>query len=320
MFVFLTLGFAFGELPRGYPSVPITGIDGALLDMPLIGLGTWQYNDSVAEAALLSALQHGYRHVDTANNYKNQAGVGNALAKSGLKRTEFFVTTKVPGNLNASATEQALDQDLKLLQLDYVDLMLIHWPGSDPVTRRGQWETLEKWAQGTGEGKKARAIGISHYCRTHVEEIFSFSPNAKIAVNQNQYHVGMGTDTQKRLHDKAYMESKGILFEAYSSLCGPCDPPDNTALISGPLVTSIGKKYNKTGAQVALRWIVQQGIPVIPKASDSQYQADNFNLFDFYLSGVDMLSLSSATTPAETGTAQEPDDAQDCDFEPDFLF
>jgi len=274
--------------------------------MPLIGLGTWLYNDSVAEGAILKAFDIGYRHVDTAFGYKNQVGVGKALAKSGVKRADYFVTSKIPGGLNATATEQTLELGMKQLGLEYVDLMLLHYPVPHG-DRKAEWLALEKWAK---KGK-ARAIGVSHYCKSHLDEVLSVA-TLPVALNQNQYHVGMGTDSQPELHDKAYSESKGVVFMGYSSLCGPCPKPHNTELISGDLVTSIGKAHNKTGAQVALKWVLQQKIPVIPKAAKQSYLEEDFDLFDFELTKGEMARLTASTSPPETGTPQNPDDAQDC--------
>ena len=244
-----------------------------------------------------------------AGTYGNQRGVGRALAASGLARSEYFVTSKIPGAINASAaaTEDALNECLSQLGVDYVDLMLVHWPGTDKQNRQTQWQALEKWAK---QGH-ARAIGISHHCRSHVEEILEVS-SVPIALTQEQYHIGMGKDTQGQLHDKAFTDAQGILFMAYSTLCGPCPAPHNRELIDGALVESVAGPLNKTGAQVALRWAVQQGIPVIPKSSNPKHIAENFDLFDFVIPEDDMRRLTDATSPPETGTAQKPDDAQDC--------
>jgi len=299
---------AAAGIPEGYPSVPIKGIGGGHISMPLIGLGTWLYNDTVAGAAVSAALGLGYRAVDTAAVYKNQRGIGEVLAK--FSRDEFFVTSKIPGGLNASASVSALDACLSDLQLDYVDLMLLHWPAQTLAAVQEQWLALEEWAK----SGKARAIGISHYCKAQMEAVLKVA-TLPIAVNQNQYHVGMGHDTQPRLHDKTFAESHGILYEAYSSLCGPCPEPHNTELITGPLVTSIGRVHNKSGSQVALRWVVQQGIPVIPKSASPKHLQSNFDIFDFELTDAEMATLSAATSPPETGTPQAPDDAQDCSAE-----
>ena len=280
--------------------------------MPLVGLGTWEYNDTVAGAAVESAFKLGYRHVDTALTYGNQRGVGQALHATGLARQEYFITSKIPGatTTDAKDTIAALEKCLSLLDTPYVDLMLIHWPGN--VTKAGrqtQWRAMEQWAR----SGKARAIGVSHYCKSHVSEVLEIN-TVPIALNQNQFHVGMGTDTEKRLHDKRWLQQQGILFMAYSTLCGPCPAPDNHALITGELVTSVAKNVGGgvTGAQVALKWAVQQGIPVIPKSSNPKLQASNFDLFSFSIGDPDMVRLTGATAPAETGTTQNPDDAQDC--------
>lgn len=314
--IFASIFASASALPELYPSTPVRGVTGSV-DMPMVGLGTWQYNDTVAKQAVIDAFQQGYRAVDTAQVYGNHVGVGEGLAAAvkaaELQRTDVFVTSKVPGGLNASATEAALEDSLQELNLEYVDLMLLHFPANwdgqgGSTLRKEEWLALEKWAK-TG---KARAIGISHYCQTHLQDVLDVA-TVPVAVNQNQYHVGMGSDTQPRLHDKAFVEAQGILYQSYSPLCGPCPKPDNMALITGDLVTGIGKTYNKTGAQVALRWVVQQGIPIIPKSHNPKHQAENFDVFDFELSAEEMKQLTAATTPAETGTKDAPDDAQDCE-------
>ena len=139
-------------------------------------------------------------------------------------------------------------------------------------------------------------------------------PNAFTHSLRSLAHVNRGTDTEKRLHDKRWLQQQGILFMAYSTLCGPCPAPDNRALITGDLVTSVATNVGgtTTGAQVALKWAVQQGIPVIPKSSNPVHLKSNFDLFSFQISDADMSRLTQAVSPAETGTAQHPDDAQDC--------
>merc|ERR1712151_557386 len=228
-----------------------------------------------------------------------------------LKREDYFVTTKVNGSQSGAATTVAMEQNLKDLRLDYVDLMLVHWPSTTMAGVQEQWLALEAFAK----AGKARAIGVSHHCKVHMEAVLKVA-TLPVAVNQNQYHVGMGSDTQPLLHDKAYAESHGIQYEAYSSLCGPCPDGQNMELINGSLVTGIGKAHNKTGPQVALRWVVQQGVPIIPKSSNPKHQKENFEVFDFELSESEMAQLTAATSPPETGTPpQPPDDAQDCKME-----
>mmetsp|Transcript_35506 Transcript_35506/g.79597 ORF Transcript_35506/g.79597 Transcript_35506/m.79597 type:complete len:317 (+) Transcript_35506:49-999(+) len=296
-------------LPADFPTVPMKGIDGPMR-MPLYGIGTWEYNDTVAEAATLSAFQQGYRHVDTAWGYKNQVGVGKALAAAQVPREEYFVTSKIPGGLNASATTATLDECLTQLGLEYVDLMLIHFPATwsgegGPAGRKEEWLALEAWAK---QGK-AKAIGVSHYCQRHVQDVQSVA-SVPIAVNQVQYHVGMGSAPDMATDYRDWMVSQGIVYQAFSSLCGPCDAPYNTELITGDLVTKIGKAHNKTGAQVALKWVVQQGIPVLPKSSNPKHIAENGALFDFNLTAAEMQELTQATTPPVAGNS--PSDSGDC--------
>ena len=309
-------------LPSGYPTTPMKAVGGEEIGMPLVGLGTWLYNDSVAEAAVQLAFSLGYRHVDTALGYGNQEGVGRGLAAavsaSGLSRSDYFVTSKIPGGLNESAATTALDEALEQLfpgdAGGYVDLMLTHFPASwsgegGKAMRQQQWKAMEAWAK-VG---KAKAIGISHYCKRHLDDVLEIATEP-VSLNQVQYHVGMGQQNATYTHDPEYMRSKGVVYMSYSSLCGPCPPPDNMELITGELVESIGAAHGKTGAQVALRWLVQQGIPVIPKSSSAKHLAEDFDLFDFELTADEMDRLRLATSPVETGTPpQPPDDAQDCE-------
>lgn len=290
------VGCVAAGLPDGYQSVPMNGLDGEMR-MPLVGLGTWQYSDDVAEQATVDAFKIGYRHVDTALGYRNQVGVGKGLKKVGLDRDQFFVTSKIPGGTNANTTRANLDEAMEQLQLDYVDLMLVHFPATwggqgGAAARKEEWLAMEKWAK---EGK-AKAIGISHYCQRHVEDILEVA-TVPIALNQVMYHVGMGNSPDVATDYKDYMKSKGIVYMSFSTLCGPCDG-ETMELITGDLVTEIGNAHNVTGPQVALKWAVQQGIPVVPKSSNPKHQAQDFDLFSFTLSDDEMLRLTSATKPS----------------------
>jgi diketogulonate reductase-like aldo/keto reductase len=276
--------------------------------MPLVGMGTWTDTETVAEDSVKLAFAAGYRHVDTAFDYENQDAVGRALKASKVARNEYFVTSKVPPG-NATATAAYLETCLEQLGLEYVDLMLIHYNDpsiSSPQQRKEQWLEMEKWAK----SGKARAIGVSHFCKTHIEDILEVA-TVPIAVDQVQYHVGMGMSGPNANDDKAFIQSKGILYESFSPLCGPCTPPDNRALITGKLVTDIGGAHNKSGVQVALKWLVQQGIPVIPRSDKLEHIKENIDLFDFELSAEEMKQLSSATSPA-VGGGPGPQDSGDC--------
>lgn len=291
------------------------------VNMPLAGFGTWQYNSSLAESSVLTAMGLGCTHIDTALGYNNQDGVGRALAKSGVPREEIFLVSKIPGGLSeADATDNlatALEQLFPGQPDAYVDLMLVHFPATwggvgGKAMRQAEWKALETFAK----AGKAKAIGISHYCKKHLDDVLEIA-TIKPAVNQVQYHVGMGTAGPNATDDKEYMTKSGVTYQSFSPLCGPCDGDDHMELITGKLVTSIGAKYGKTGAQVALKWQTQQGIPVIPKSSNPVHIAQNLDLFDWTLSDEDMATLTAAVKPAvagDVGPSGEPVSG-DCDVE-----
>lgn len=283
------------------PSIPMKGLKGAM-SMPLVGIGTWQYDSATAERVVKTAFDVGYRHVDTALLYKNHQGVAAALKSTGIPRGDYFVTTKIPGGLNDSATTAALDESLSELQLEYVDLMLMHFPMAvpsgkgSPALRKEQWLAMERWAK----SGKARAIGVSHFCRSQLDDVLAVA-TVPVSLNQVEYHVGMGSAGPAATDDKEYCESRGVVYMAFSTLCGPCPAPGNSTLLKGPLVTSIGNAHNKSGAQVALKWAVQQGIPVVPKSRVPEHIKENMELFDWKLTDREMLDLTFAKEPAVAG-------------------
>lgn len=280
--------------------------------MPLAGLGTWQYNNSVAEAAVRMALDYGCRSIDTANNYENQVGVGKAIAAAGFMtgaaRKKLFLTTKVPGALGYNGTIAAHEDNLKQLGLDYVDLLLVHFPckfdgktGCDKADRQTTWKGLEQMHK---EGK-ARAIGVSHYCQQHLEDVLEVN-TVPIAINQQEWHVGMGSDPRGV---RSFGEKHGITFQSFSPLCGPCGDKLDKELITGQLVTGIGKKYNVSGPQVALRWLVENGSPVIAKTDKLEHLKEDLDLFRFKLTPADLAALDAATSPPSVETV-----ADDCNI------
>lgn len=274
------------------------------VNMPLISFGTWQYNSSTAKSACGLALEAGINHFDTAHDYKNQDGVGeffkDAVAKKG--RDALFLTSKVPGcgvqgvgsgKQCYNDTIKLFEEDLTLLGVDHVDLMLVHMPpvsGCNILTCKeiqSQWSAFEEmYAQ-----KKARAIGVSNYC---ISCFKCLNQTLKVVpmVNQIQYHVGMGTDPEGL---KSYLKTHDIAMQAYSPL-----GDGSKELITGKLVTGIGAHYNKSGAQVALRWVIQSGVSLSTKADNEKYLLEDVDIFDWQLSDDDMASLNSATAPAGT--------------------
>ena len=190
--------------------------------------------------------------------------------------------------------------NLELTEVEYVDLLLVHFPGTmeeqpkgSPEMRQEQWRALEDFHL----AGKARAIGVSHYCERHIEDVLA-KARVRPAINQVQYHVGMGTAGPNATDGIKYDRSVGVTYQSFSPLCGPCG---TDLLITGPVVTEIGKKYNKTGAQVSLKWQVQLGIPIIPKSANPKHLAENLDMFDWTLSDEDMKTLTQQTKPPVAG-------------------
>jgi diketogulonate reductase-like aldo/keto reductase len=271
--------------------------------MPLVGAGTWQYNDTVAYQSVCDAFEAGYTFVDTANGYGNQRGVGRAIKDCWKgKREDLFVMTKIPGGLDYDETLAAHRENMDQLGLTYVDHLMTHFPAdweatperSSPQRRQAEWRALEK----TYNDGEARSIGVSHYCSSHIDDVLAVA-TVKPSVNQVEYHVG-SQDIDDVI---AKCKQEGIHFMSFSPLCGPCDISGHPeySLITGDLVTSIGAKYGKSGSQVALRFIVQQEFGVIPKSANPVHLASNMNLFDFELSDEDMTALGAATEPHAEG-------------------
>mmetsp|Transcript_1688 Transcript_1688/g.5077 ORF Transcript_1688/g.5077 Transcript_1688/m.5077 type:complete len:317 (-) Transcript_1688:24-974(-) len=283
-------------------------VDGNSVDMPLVGAGTWQYNDTVAYDSVCKAFAAGYTFVDTANGYGNEAGVGAAIRDCWKgKREDLFVMTKIPGGLNASGVAAAHKENMAWLNLTYVDHLMTHFPAdwdvtpalSSPAARQEEWKALEA-IYNSGE---ARSIGVSHYCPNHIDDVLEVA-TVLPSVNQVEYHVGSG-DVDGVIEK---CKENNIKFMSFSALCGPCDVTPEDNLISGQLVTAIGAKYNVSGSQVSLRFVVQQALEnpaywggVIPKSDNADHIAENLDLFGFELSEDDMATLAAATLPAGTG-------------------
>jgi len=253
-------------------------------EMPMISFGTWQFSPDVAQSAVTSALKVGFNHIDTANDYNNQDGVGKAL--KGVDRKSYFLTTKVPPGSPAD-TEKALQDDLDQLGVEYVDLMLVHFPPSsnDCDSMQAQWKAMEDFYK----AGKAKAIGVSNYCISSLkclEKIQTVVP----AVNQIKYHVGEGPDPDGL---KSYADSKGIVTQAYSPL-----GDGSMELITGALVTGIGKAHNMTGPQVAMRWIYENGVPFSTKTTKESHMQEDLEIFSFKLEDTEKSKLDKATSPA----------------------
>lgn len=270
------------------------------VQMPLIAAGTWQYNDSQAEASVATALKVGFNMVDTAYDYYNQAGVGQAIHESKIPRSSVFVETKVPGcgfdGTSTSAcyndTVAALERDLQLLKMDYVDLVIVHFPPKSSFFMRSchlwvcdeiqdQWRALEEfYAAG-----KAKAIGVSNFC----ESCFGCLEKAKVfpMVNQIGYHIGMGPDPSGF---RSFADKHGMILQAYSPL-GDWHSPGHGAnedIMSGQFTTSLAKAHNKSTIAVALKWLVQHGVPTVTKSSNPAHLAQDLDLWSWNLTDTEM--------------------------------
>jgi 2,5-diketo-D-gluconate reductase A len=246
--------------------------------IPQLGLGTWPLDDRQVATAVVHALEAGYRHIDTAVKYGNEEGVGNGIRASGIDRGELFITTKLDGEFQGQDRAVAgLEGSLNRLGLDYVDLLLIHWPlpGRDEFV--STWKTFERLQT---EGK-ARSIGVSNFKPAHLERLLA-ETDVVPAVNQIQLSPAV-----TRTADREFDSRHGIVTESYSPLGG-----SGASLLQAPILTQLGEKYGKTPAQVVLRWHIEQGLVVIPKSANSERMRQNLEVFDFALSPQDLAELA----------------------------
>lgn len=253
-------------------------------ELPLLGLGVWQMADGADTVnSVRWALELGYRHIDTAQVYGNEATVGQGLQDSGVDRGEVFITTKFhPGQMDPVAE---LEQSLRRLRVDHVDLYLVHWPQRGPLWA---WPGMEK----ARERGLATSIGVSNFSATDLDQVISASSTSPV-VNQVQfssleYRRGL-LDACKRL---------GITLEAYS-------PLGTGRHLANPVVTEVAARAGRTPAQVLLRWCLQHGVPVIPKSTHRDRIEENAQIFDFTLADTDMAALDGLDMTGGTAKARE---------------
>ena len=243
------------------------------LKMPMAGIGTFLLSPDEAEASVLAALEDGYRLIDTAYAYVNEKAVGRAMKKSGLKREEIFLETKLWPSFYED--EDAVDKPLERLGTDYIDLLLIHQPAGNYVAGYRQMEKAYKKG-------KVRAIGLSNFNQGQIEEILGLC-EVKPAVLQTEVHPYF---QERKL--KKFLEREGMVIQAWYPL-GHGDK----ALLEEPLFAELAKKYGKTNAQVILRWHIQAGNIVIPGSKNPAHIKDNFDLFDFSLTEEEMAKVTA---------------------------
>ena len=249
------------------------------IEMPIVGFGVYQIDEKQCQQAVLDAIDVGYRLIDTATAYQNERQVGDAIRVSGINRDELFITTKLW--LNRASYEGAkiqFEQSLNLLQVDYIDLYLIHQPFGDIY---GAWHAMEElYEQG-----KIRAIGVSNFSPDRLADLMAFN-KIKPAVNQIEVNP-----FNQQLQAAPWMQSKTIQPEAWAPFA-----EGKNDIFNHPILTAIGKKYNKSVGQIILRWLIQRQIVCLAKSVRKERMMENFNLFDFQLSDKDMIDITAIDT------------------------
>ncbi|MER7538806.1 aldo/keto reductase [Streptomyces sp. NPDC097704] len=255
------------------------------VEIPQLGFGVFQVPDDETTAAVTAALETGYRSIDTAAVYGNEAGVGRALAASGLPREELFVTTKLwNADQGYDATLRAFDTSLSKLGLDHVDLYLIHWPAPARDLYRDSWRALERLAE---EGR-VRAVGVSNFQPEHLRRLMADTELIP-AVNQVELHPGLQQSGLRAFHAE-----HGIATEAWSPLA-------QGAVLGDPALAAIAARYGKSPAQVVIRWHLQLGNVVIPKSVTPARIRENSEVFDFALTEEEMRAVAALDRDLRTG-------------------
>ena len=264
--------------------------------LPCIGFGTYKAQEGQTTIdAIKTALQVGYRHVDTASFYQNEVSVGKAIKESGLDRKDIFVTTKLWTNERGyRQAKQALEDSLNRLELDYIDMQLIHWPASPNkqddwiIVNLATWQAMQ---EGVEQGK-IRAIGVSNFLKHHLQALVK--SDVIPAVNQIEYHPGLN---QSETID--FCKKYGVQIQAWSPLA-------RGRLNDHPLLNQIAQKYGKSVQQICIKWCLQNGVNPLPKSVTPQRIKQNADVFDFVLSDDDMLAITNMPPCAAGG--RHPDE------------
>ena len=257
-------------------------------DMPQIGLGTASLNDDKVAPVIVTAIEAGYRHMDTAYRYGNQHGVGKGIRDSGIPSEELFVTTKLDGEFQGNDRAIAgLDECLRQLGMDYVDLLLIHWPLPQRNEYISTWKTFEQLVA----AGKVRSIGVSNFKPAHLERLLA---EATIRPGANQIQLNPHITRSDHVD---YNREHDIVTVAWSPLGQGND------LLNEPMLATIAANYGKTPAQVVLRWDIDQGIVAIPRSSNPERLAQNLDIFDFTLTAAEIAALAAL----DTGEAKRAD-------------
>ena len=245
------------------------------VEMPILGFGVYQISDyDECKRAVLDAFETGYRLIDTAAAYFNEKAVGDAIKESGINRKELFITTKLwISDAGYEKAKKGFEVSMEKLQLDYLDLYLIHQPFGDYY---GSWRAMEELL----ENKKVRAIGVCNFYPDRLVDLCSFV-EVKPAINQVETHI---FQQQKSAHE--YMEKYGVQHESWGPFA-----EGRKDFFTNPVLNEIGKKHDKSAAQVALRFLLQSDVVVIPKSTHKERMEENINVFDFALDASDMNAI-----------------------------
>jgi 2,5-diketo-D-gluconate reductase A len=253
--------------------------------IPQIGFGTSPLNDEEVAPLVVAAIEAGYRHIDTAYRYNNERGVGRGIRDSGINREDLFVTTKLDGPFQGNDRAiGGLDESLRRLGLDYIDLLLIHWPLPQRDEYVSTWKTFEKLVA----AGKTRSIGLSNFKPAHIDILLAES-TIRPTVNQIQLNPRI-----TRPEQRAYNSEQGIVTEAWSPLGAGND------LLENPTLAAIAAKYDKTPGQVVLRWHIDLGTVAIPRSSNPGRIAQNIDIFDFALIDDEISAISALDTGEES--------------------
>ncbi|WP_020576117.1 aldo/keto reductase [Actinopolymorpha alba] len=266
-------------------SVPSVTLNNSV-EIPQLGFGVWQVPDDEATSAVQTAIESGYRSIDTAAIYRNEEGTGRAIAASGVPRHELFITTKLWNSEQGyDTTLAAFDESLRKLGLDYVDLYLIHWPTPGQDKYVDTWRAFEKlYADG-----RIRAIGVSNFHAHHLKRLFDETETVPV-LNQIELHPYLAQGPLREFNAQ-----NGIATEAWSPLAQGGD------VLTDPAVVALGGKYGKTPAQVIIRWHLQLGNVVIPKSVTPTRIRENIDVFDFELSADDVAAITALDKGQRTG-------------------
>jgi len=250
------------------------------VEIPVLGFGVFQITDAgECEKSVIEAIQSGYTHIDTAASYQNEEAVGRGIKRSGIAREKLFITTKLWIQRNGyEGTLRAFDNSLKRLQLDYIDLYLIHQPYGDVY---GEWHAMEELYQ---QGK-ARAIGVSNFQPDRVMDLIIHN---QITPAVNQIEVN---PFQQQISTQKFLEDNNVQVEAWAPLA-----EGKNNIFQNELLLSIAAKHQKSVAQVILRWLVQRGIIVLAKSTRKERMIENINVLDFELSAEDMAAMTTVDT------------------------